>query len=175
MCSEKGMTKATYGTGSSIMINIGEEPLIPSTGIVGSIGWILKKNKSYVLEGNINYTGATIKWLVENLGLISDPKESGIIASSVEDSGGVYLVPAFVGLGAPYWDSKARAIIIEELSALGSAFIAGLTVGLWNNLEELKPLREIDRIFIPKMEQEEREKLYEGWKQAVRRSLSKNL
>lgn len=244
MCFEKGMAKATYGTGSSVMMNIGKEALIPSSGVVGSIGWVLKKNLSYVLEGNINYTGATIKWLVENLGLISEPKESGIIASSVEDNGGVYLVPAFVGLGAPYWDSNARAIItgmssntnkahivraaeesigyqirdivelmikesgiklkelrvdggptrdeflmqfqadilnvpvvrvkIEELSALGSAFIAGLALGLWDNFDKLITLKEIDRVFIPKMGQEERERLYEGWKQAVRRSLSKN-
>jgi len=243
-CFEKGMAKATYGTGSSVMMNIGKEPVIPSSGIVGSIGWILKEDISYVLEGNINYTGATIKWLVENLELISDPKESGIIAGSVEDNGGVYLVPAFVGLGAPYWDSEARAIItgmssntkkahivraaeesigyqirdiielmteesgiplkelrvdggptrdnflmqfqadilnvpvvrirIEELSALGSAFIAGLATGIWNNLEELILLREIDRVFLPKMGQEEREKLYEGWKRAVKLALSRD-
>lgn len=244
MCFEKGMAKATYGTGSSVMMSIGKEPLIPKSGIVGSIGWMLKRNLNYVLEGNINYTGATIKWLVENLEMISDPKESGILASSIEDNGGVYLVPAFVGLGAPYWDSNARAIItgmssntkkahivraaeesigyqirdiielmtkesgiplrelrvdggptrdeflmqfqadilnvpvvrvkIEELSALGSAFIAGLALGLWDSLDKLITLREIDRTFTPNMEQEERERLYEGWKQAVRRSLSKN-
>lgn len=242
-CFEKGMAKATYGTGSSVMMNVGKEALIPSSGIVGSLGWVLKKDTSYVLEGNINYTGATIKWLVENLELISDPKESGVIASSVEDNGGVYLVPAFVGLGAPYWDSEARAIItgmssstkkahivraaeesiayqikdiielmideskiplkelrvdggptrdeflmqfqadilnvpvvkvkIEELSALGSAFIAGIALGLWNNFSELIALRKIDRVFTPKMQEEEIDRLYKGWKQAVRRSLSR--
>lgn len=242
-CFEKGTAKATYGTGSSVMMNIGKEALIPSSGIVGSLGWVLKKDISYVLEGNINYTGATIKWLVENLELISDPRESGIIASSVEDNGGVYLVPAFVGLGAPYWDSEARAIItgissgtkkahivraaeesiayqikdiielmveeskiplkelrvdggptkdnflmqfqsdilnvpvvkvkIEELSALGSAFIVGLALGLWDSFTELTALRDIDKIFNPKMSKEEIDRLYKGWKQAVKRSLSK--
>ncbi len=242
-CFEKGTAKATYGTGSSVMMNIGKEALIPSSGIVSSLGWVLKKDISYVLEGNINYTGATIKWLVENLELISDPRESGIIASSVEDNGGVYLVPAFVGLGAPYWDSEARAIItgissstkkahivraaeesiayqikdiielmieeskiplkelrvdggptrdnflmqfqsdilnvpvikvkIEELSALGSVFIVGLALGLWDGFRELIALRDIDTIFSPKMSKEEIDRLYRGWKQAVKRSLSK--
>ncbi|MCX7796454.1 MAG: glycerol kinase GlpK [bacterium] len=242
-CFERGTAKATYGTGSSVMMNVGKEALIPSSGIVGSLGWVLKRDVSYVLEGNINYTGAIIKWLVENLELISNPKESGVIASSVMDNGGVYFVPAFVGLGAPYWDSEARAIItgmtsgtkkahivraaeesiayqikdiielmieeskiplkelrvdggptrddflmqfqadilnvpvvrvkIEELSALGSAFIAGITLDLWDNFTELIALRDIDTVFTPQMPKEEVDRLYKGWKQAVRLSLSR--
>jgi len=110
-CFKRGMAKATYGTGSSIMMNIGKKPIISKGGIVTSIAWGIDGSVEYVLEGNINSTGDTIKWLVENLELIPNARAAGPIAESISDNGGVYLVPAFVGLGAPYWDSEARAII----------------------------------------------------------------
>ncbi len=109
-CTTEGMVKATYGTGSSIMMNIGSRPTV-SKSLVTSVAWSTNGVPSYVLEGNINYTGATITWLVEDLKLLSSPKEAGRLASLAKDSPGLYLVPAFSGLGAPYWDGEARASI----------------------------------------------------------------
>jgi len=110
-CFERGMAKATYGTGSSMMTNTGPCPVASRRGLVTSFAWVLSDEVTYVLEGNVHCTGATIKWLVDDLGLIPDAKGAGEIATSVSDTQGVYFVPAFVGLGAPYWDSTARAAI----------------------------------------------------------------
>lgn len=110
-CFTAGMGKATYGTGSSIMMNIGDRPLKSPEGLVTSVGFALKKQISFVYEGNIHCTGATIEWLKEELELIGSSQETEAIALSVPDTGGVYLVPAFAGLGAPYWNTNARAII----------------------------------------------------------------
>jgi glycerol kinase len=110
-CFSPGMGKATYGTGSSIMMNIGSQPHKSPEGLVTSIGYALKSEISYVFEGNIHCTGATIKWLQDDLELIENPGESETLAQSVPDTGGVYFVPAFTGLGAPYWDNGARALI----------------------------------------------------------------
>jgi glycerol kinase len=241
-CVEKGMTKATYGTGSSIMMNIGTKPSFSRNGIVTSLAWGMDGIVNYVFEGNINCTGDTIRWLVEDLELITDPREAGKLASSVNGNGGVYLVPAFAGLSAPYWDSRARAAItgmtrdtkkahvvraaeesiayqikdiidlmrdesgadlkellvdggptrdnflmqfqadileipvarnrIEELSAIGSAYMAGLSMGIWSSIGEIKALRDSDTVFYSRMEHSERESLYKGWKDAVNRTLS---
>lgn len=110
-CFLPGMAKATYGTGSSVMMNIGNKPLIPPDGLVTSIGWGRNKKIDYVFEGNIHCTGDTINWLVKDVGIINNAEESEQIALSVKDNNGVYLVPAFVGLGAPYWDNRARACL----------------------------------------------------------------
>lgn len=241
-CFEKGMAKATYGTGSSVMMNIGKKPLESKSGIVTSIAWGMDEKIDYVFEGNINCTGATIKWLVEDLELIPEPKISGKLAATVNDNEGVYMVPAFVGLSAPYWDSFAKASItgityrtkkahivraaeesiayqikdiivlmekesgiklkelrvdggptrddflmqfqadilnvtvvrenIEELSAMGSAFMAGLATGLWKDKEEISKLRVYDKAFYSNMTSEDRKRLYNGWKEAVKRTLS---
>ena len=239
-CFEPGMAKATYGTGSSIMMNIGNKPLASPEGLVTSIGYGRAGSIDYVFEGNIHCTGDTINWLVNDAELIENASESEELARSVKDNNQVYFVPSFVGLGAPYWDNRARASIsgmarntkkahivraalegiayqvkdlidlmvndasitfremrvdggptrnnflmqfqsdmlqeevvrsnIEEISALGSAFMAGLAVGFWTNLEEIKALRKVDRIFNPEMPSEEVEKYYSGWKIAVKRS-----
>ncbi len=239
-CFEPGMAKATYGTGSSIMMNIGSQPLSPPEGLVTSIGWGLNGTIDYVFEGNIHCTGDTINWLINDLELISNAAESEKLALSVSDNNQVYFVPAFVGLGAPYWDNKARATLsgmarntkkahvvraalesiayqikelidlmsensviklselrvdggptrnnflmqfqsdmlarkvvrssIEEISALGSALMAGLACGFWKNKEEIRSLRKEDRSFMPKMAKNETERLYKGWKMAVKRS-----
>jgi glycerol kinase len=110
-CFSRGMAKATYGTGSSIMMNIGGRRALSERGLVTSIAWGMGGKVEYVFEGNINCAGSTIQWLVEDLALIASAKEAGSLALSVPDAEGVYLVPAFVGLGAPYWDSGARASI----------------------------------------------------------------
>lgn len=239
-CFEPGMAKATYGTGSSIMMNIGSQPLSPPEGLVTSIGWGENGTIDYVFEGNIHCTGDTINWLINDLELISNAAESEKLALSVPDNNQVYFVPAFVGLGAPYWDNKARATLsgmsrntkkahvvraalesiayqvkelidlmsensdvklselrvdssptrnnflmqfqsdmlarkvvrssIEEISALGSAFMAGLACGIWKSKEEIRSLRKEDRSFMPKMSANETERLYKGWKVAVKRS-----
>jgi glycerol kinase len=238
-CFEPGMAKATYGTGSSIMMNIGNEPLAAPAGLVTSVGYGRAGKIDYVFEGNIHCTGDTINWLVNDAELISNAAESEKMALSITDNNQVYFVPAFVGLGAPYWDNKARASIsgmarntkkahivraalesiayqikdlidlmvenagipfremrvdggptrnnflmqfqsdmlrkevvrsnIEEVSALGSAFMAGLACGLWKDLDEIKALRKVDKMFRPEMNSEEVEKLYSGWKMAVKR------
>ncbi len=111
LCFEPGLGKATYGTGSSVMMNIGKTPLKSPEGLVTSIGFSIDNEIDYVFEGNIHCTGDTIKWLVDNLKIFDDSAESEKIALTVSDNGGVYFVPAFAGLGAPYWNNDARACI----------------------------------------------------------------
>ncbi len=244
-CVEKGMVKATYGTGSSLMMNIVTEPLFSGNGLVTSLAWGIDGTVSYVFEGNINCTGATIKWLVDDLGLIASSMEAGKLASSVGGNEGVYLVPAFAGLSAPYWDTGARATItgmtrgtkkahivraaeesiayqikdivdlmkkesgvdlkelrvdggptrddflmqfqadilgttvvrnkIEELSAIGSAYMAGLSMGIWSNIGDISALRNPDTVFQSRMKEDERALLYKGWKDAIKRTLSERI
>jgi glycerol kinase len=239
-CFSPGMGKATYGTGSSIMMNIGTSPLVAPEGLVTSIGYGMNHQIYYVFEGNIHCTGDTLNWLKKEVQLIDDVAEVEPLAKSVSDNNGVYFVPAFVGLGAPYWDNDARACLsgmsrnttkahivraalesiafqvrdlidlmenkggiqlqelrvdggptrnnflmqfqadilnrevarsdIEEVSALGAAFMAGLATGFWNDLEEIKTLREVDRIFIPNMAIETTGKFIEGWHKAIERA-----
>jgi glycerol kinase len=207
---------------------------------VTSIGWGENGTIDYVFEGNIHCTGDTINWLINDLELISNASESEKLALSVPDNNHVYFVPAFVGLGAPYWDNKARATLsgmarntrkahvvraalesiayqikelidlmsensdvklnelrvdggptrnnflmqfqsdmlarkvvrssIEEISALGSALMAGLACGFWKNKEEIRSLRKDDQSFMPTMAADESTRLYKGWKMAVKRS-----
>jgi glycerol kinase len=239
-CFSTGMAKATYGTGSSIMMNIGSQALAAPAGLVTSIGFARTEKVDYVFEGNIHCTGDTISWLKNELQLISSASETETLATSVPGNNGVYLVPAFVGLGAPYWDNQARASItgmgrdctkahvaraalesiayqvtdlidlvareggielmelrvdggptrnnflmqfqsdmlgrevvrstIEEVSALGATFMAGLATGFWKNLEEIEALYRSDKTFSAEMDKEEKEKLYAGWKKAVERT-----
>lgn len=110
-CHKKGMIKATYGTGSSVMMNIGERPIFSKAGLVTSLAWGMDGKVNYVLEGNINYTGAVIKWMQEDLKLIASPDETKELAMKANKTDITYVVPAFTGLGAPYWDSKATGII----------------------------------------------------------------
>jgi glycerol kinase len=111
-CFETGTTKVTFGSGSSVLFNIGNQMRLSANGIVTTIGWVHAQKPTYAFEGIINFTGATISWLQDQLQLISSPQESETLAEAVEDNGGVYLVPAFVGLSAPYWCSDARAAIV---------------------------------------------------------------
>lgn len=120
-CLEKGMVKATYGTGSSIMMNIGETPVSTDLGVVTSLAWSMGGKVNYVLEGNINYTGAVITWLKDDLKLISSAGETEALARQAAPGDQTYLVPAFSGLGAPYWDSKATAVICGMTRTTGQA------------------------------------------------------
>lgn len=242
-CYRRGSAKATYGTGSSVMMNIGENALSSSDGLVTSIGYALSNDIAYAFEGNVHSTGGTIQWLVEDLGLLPNPGSAPLIATTVDSTEGVYFVPAFVGLGAPYWDNDARALIlgmnrstkkahivraaeesiayqirdlidvmqsqaatdistlsvdgggsrdaflmqfqadilnrkvqcagIDEVSAMGSAYAAGLAVGLWSDTGELENLVAKGRAYIPAMNPGERNRLYSGWIAAVQKTLSK--
>lgn len=111
-CLQPGSIKATYGTGSSIMMNIGEKPIISTHGVVTSLAWKIGGSVKYVLEGNLNYTGAVITWLKDDLELICSASETEDLARRAIKEDKLYLVPAFSGLGAPYWDSEAKASIV---------------------------------------------------------------
>ena len=111
-CLNPGMIKSTFGTGSSIMMNIGEKPVLSTHGVVTSLAWSMSGKVNYVLEGNLNYTGATITWLKDDLKLISSAGETEELARAAMADDSVYLIPAFSGLGAPYWDSYATAAIV---------------------------------------------------------------
>ena len=236
-CLETGMIKATYGTGSSIMMNTGDKPVFSDAGIVTSLAWKIRGKVNYVLEGNINYTGAVITWLKDGLKLIANPGETEELARKASRNDKTYLVPAFSGLGAPYWDSHASACIVgmtrstgkneivkaaldcivyqitdiveamrsssgitisglrvdggptrnkylmqfqsdmlnipvrvpdaEELSGIGAAYCAGISSGLYgdNVFGNLKRV-----LYVPYMDEDERKKLYDGWKNAVTKS-----
>lgn len=239
-CLQPGMVKATYGTGTSVLMNIGDQPAASTQGTANTIAWGQGGKVTYALEAIIRSTGDSIKWIRDHLGLFSDYDELDALVSSVEDHGGVYLIPAFAGLGAPYWAPEARAAIIglsrgshkghivraalesiayqvrdgielleaesgvkmttlytdggasdnrwlmqfqadllservmksntAELSALGSIYLGGLAVGIWQQVEDL-PAGDYT-IYQPAMADDERTRLYEGWKQAVRMVLS---
>lgn len=120
-CLKPGMTKSTYGTGSSIMMNIGETPVLSTHGVVTSLAWSMGGKVNYVLEGNLNYTGAVITWLKDDLKLIQSPGETGTLAEAAVRDDSLYLIPAFSGLGAPYWDSRATASIVGMTRTTGKA------------------------------------------------------
>lgn len=110
-CIKKGMVKATYGTGSSVMMYVGEKPIQSYSGLVTSIAWGIDRKVGYVLEGNINYTGAVITWLKDDIGLITSAQETEGLARDANRNDTAYLVPAFSGLGAPYWRTDAKALL----------------------------------------------------------------
>ncbi|HET7034220.1 MAG TPA: FGGY-family carbohydrate kinase, partial [Thermomicrobiaceae bacterium] len=239
-CYQVGMAKQTYGTGSFMLMNIGDKPQASKSGLLTTIAWGIGGKVIYALEGAIFITGAAVQWLRDELGFFQNAAESEQLASSVAGTGGVYVVPAFVGLGAPYWDAYARGIIVgitrgtskaeitratlesvayqtrdvleamqedsgiefkelrvdggmvannflmqfqadilgkpvdrpkvAETTALGAAYLAGLAVGFWKNEQDVAQNWQLDRRFEPKMSQQEREKLYRGWKRAVERA-----
>ncbi len=111
-CFRKGMAKNTYGTGSFVLMNTGEEPVTSKTGLLTTIAWGLDNRVEYALEGAIFVTGAAVQWLRDELWAIHDAADTNYFASKVSDTNGVYMVPAFVGLGAPYWDQYARGAIV---------------------------------------------------------------
>ncbi len=112
MCFAKGSGKVTYGTGSSVMVNIGEEPLAAPEGLVTSVGFSAFGKVYFGFEGNIYSTGATLKWIADQLQLVGHPEEMEAMATSVPDNGGVYIVPAFSGLGAPWWQSDVKGAVL---------------------------------------------------------------
>ncbi|MCX7845433.1 MAG: glycerol kinase GlpK [Dictyoglomaceae bacterium] len=241
-CFNPGMVKNTYGTGCFILMNTGDKAFFSKSGLITTIAWGINNKVEYALEGSIFITGAAIQWLRDGLKVIQSAQETESLALSVPDSGGVYVVPAFVGLGAPYWDMYARGLIIgitrgikrehivratlesiayqtrdvieamekdsniklkslrvdggavvnnflmqfqsdilgvpverpmvNETTALGTAYLAGLAVGYWRDQKEIEELWQMERRFTPQMSFEERERLYKGWKKAVSRALN---
>ncbi|NDJ79069.1 MAG: glycerol kinase GlpK [Chloroflexi bacterium] len=123
-CFRPGMAKVTFGTGSSVLLNIGSQPNLSDSGIVTTIGWVYDAKPTYAFEGIINFTGATIAWLRDQLCLITDAAETEVLAQAVPDNGGVYLVPAFVGLSAPYWRPDAKGAIVGLTPAATRSHIA---------------------------------------------------
>jgi glycerol kinase len=111
-CHRAGLAKNTYGTGCFLLMNTGAHPADSRSGLLTTIGWGIGGRISYALEGSVFVTGSAVQWLRDGLGLIRDAAESEALARSVPDTGGVYLVPAFVGLGAPYWDERARGVLV---------------------------------------------------------------
>ena len=240
VCYEKGAAKNTYGTGCFMLMNTGEEAVASENGLLTTIAYGVNGKVNYALEGSIFIAGAAIQWLRDELNLIDNAPDSEYFASKVDGTDGVYVVPAFAGLGAPYWDMYARGTIVgltrgtskehliratleslayqtrdvleameadsgielktlrvdggaamndflmnfqadilgveverpvvNETTALGAAYLAGLAVGYWDNMDELVAKWDRDKLFVPKMAQEKREKLYAGWKKAVERA-----
>ncbi len=111
-CYRPGGAKVTFGTGSSVLLNVGEIPVRSASGIVTTVGWVYNGKPTYAFEGIINFTGATIAWMRDQLELISDAAETQALATSVPDNGGVYVVPAFVGLSAPYWRADVQGAVV---------------------------------------------------------------
>ena len=111
MCLEKGMAKNTYGTGCFLMMNIGNRPALSGNRLLTTVAWKIGDNTTYALEGSVFVGGAVVQWLRDGMDLFDDTKEVEKLAASVPDNNGVYFVPAFTGLGAPYWNQTARGII----------------------------------------------------------------
>ncbi|MCH4330816.1 glycerol kinase GlpK [Staphylococcus haemolyticus] len=236
-CFERGDVKNTYGTGGFMLMNTGEEPVKSESGLLTTIAYGLDGKVNYALEGSIFVSGSAIQWLRDGLRIINSAPQSENYATRVDSTDNVYFVPAFVGLGTPYWDSEARGAIfglsrgtekehfiratleslcyqtrdvmeamskdskievnnlrvdggavknnfimqfqadivntaverpeIQETTALGAAYLAGLAVGFWDSKDEITNRWQLETEFTPQMSEEDRTKLYKGWKKAV--------
>jgi len=111
-CFEKGSVKTTYGTGCFMLMNTGDKPIISKNGLITTTVWSIDKKVTYALDGGVYIAGAAVQWLRDGLKIIKSPDETEVMAKSVADTGGVYFVPAFTGLAAPYWDQYARGMLI---------------------------------------------------------------
>jgi glycerol kinase len=239
-CHKPGMVKNTYGTGCFMLMNTGAEPVPSKNNLLTTVAWGLNGKLEYALEGSIFIAGAVVQWLRDGLGLIKKSADVEALAASVPDNGGVYLVPAFAGLGAPHWDQYARGTIcgltrgsnaghiaraalegiafqvadvlaameadskiklqelrvdggasannvlmqfqadllgvpvvrpkVQETTALGAAYLAGLATGFWKDQAEIASQWQVDRIFEPAMKTDERQRLTDSWSKALERS-----
>lgn len=199
-CFEPGEAKNTYGTGCFLLMNTGDKPFVSQNGLVTTIAISLNGKVQYALEGSVFVGGAVIQWLRDEMRFFNESRDAEYYAQKVKDNGGVYLVPAFTGLGAPNWDMYARGCIvgltrgtrrehflmqfqsdiihckvrrpaIRETTALGAAYLAGLGVGVWDSLDEIKKLWECDIVYEPQMSEDQRQDLMRHWHEAVHRSL----
>ncbi|RTR34077.1 glycerol kinase [Robertmurraya yapensis] len=236
-CFDKGMAKNTYGTGCFMLMNTGAEGVKSKHGLLTTLAWGVDGKVEYALEGSIFVAGSAIQWLRDGLRIIDNAPESEDYAAKVDSTDGVYVVPAFVGLGTPYWDSDARGAVfgltrgtskehfvratleslayqtkdvldamvadsginlkslrvdggavknnllmqfqsdilrvpvdrpvVNETTALGAAYLAGLAVGFWSGKEEIAKQWQNEKTFAPELEETKRDELYNGWKKAV--------
>ncbi len=127
-CHQPGMAKNTYGTGCFMLMNTGETPVASRNRLLTTVAWRIGNTTAYALEGSVFMAGAAVQWLRDGLGILEKSSDIELLANSVADSGGVYLVPAFVGLGAPYWDQNARAAILGLTRGSTKAHIARATI-----------------------------------------------
>ena len=239
-CFDEGQAKNTYGTGCFLLMNTGGKRINSKSNLLTGIAWGVDGKITYDLEGSAFNAGSVIKWLRDELELIKNAAECDEFAEQVDDSNGLYFVPAFTGLGAPYWDMYARGCMIgltrgvnkkhicravlesitfqmtdlleammndsgillkdlrvdggasisdimmqiqadmtgvkvnrpvnREATALGAAYLAGLATGVWKDMAEIEENRQVDRIFVPSMEEGKRNEMYSNWKRAVERS-----
>lgn len=240
-CFEVGSAKNTYGTGTFLLLNTGSQPVRSENNLLTTVGWQIGDKVTYCLEGSVFIAGAVVQWLRDGLGIISSSAEVEQLATSVPDSGGVYFVPALVGLGAPHWDPDARGTIlgitrgttaghiaraavesmayqtadlvtamqrdagielhnlrvdggasvnnqlmqfqadllgvnvrrpvVAETTALGAAYLAGLAVGYWTDIQDVSRNWALDSEFKPRIPAERRDALCNRWHEAVHRSL----
>lgn len=244
LCTDKGDIKNTYGTGCFLLMNTGDVAVKSSNGLITSLAAGVNERPGYILEGSVFVGGAAVQWLRDELGIISSAEESEVLASKADTSDGVYVVPAFTGLGAPYWDARARGAIVGitrgtrrehivratlegiafqvsdivramerdagikidelrvdggacannflmafqsdilgckvlrpavvETTALGAAYLAGITSGMWSGVEQLRANRNTERCFVPSISKEARAELLEGWHTAVKAARVRN-
>ncbi len=237
-CFEDGMVKNTYGTGCFMLMNTGEKPVYSKNGLLTTIAWGIGSQITYALEGSVFVGGSAVQWLRDGIELIKNASDTEALSTALKDNEGVYIVPAFVGLGTPYWDAEAKgamfgltrgttkkhfaratleaicyqsldvldamqkdaklpikslkvdggAIVnnflmqfqsdilnidvyrpkVTETTALGAAYLAGLAVGIWDSLEEIKTSWQLDKIFKPLMSNEDRQKNIKGWQTAIK-------
>jgi len=242
LCTQPGMVKNTYGTGCFMLMNTGEKAITSKNNLLTTIAWQINDKTEYALEGSVFIAGAVVQWLRDELKIIRKSADVEKLAAQVKDTDGVYLVPAFAGLGAPHWNQYARGAIfgltrgsnnahiakaalesiayqtydvlkameadsgiqirelrvdggatvnsalmqfqsdilnckvvrpkITETTALGAAYLAGLAVGFWKNVEEIQQQWQIDQSFDPAMESEKRNQLVNGWQRAVKASIA---
>ena len=241
MCTEPGSVKNTYGTGCFLLMNTGEKPILSRNNLLTTVAWKIGDKVNYALEGSIFVGGSVVQWLRDGLGIIRSSSEIEALASTVEDNGGVYFVPALTGMGAPYWDQYAHGTIcgitrgttaahiaraalegiafqtmdivgamekdagvklselkvdggasrnnlmmqfqadvlgtsvirpkVTETTAMGACYLAGLAVGFWSSLDEIKAQWQAERVFTPS--DADTTGLKAGWADAIRRTLSK--
>ena len=240
-CFQPGEMKNTYGTGCFLLMNTGREPVASSHGLVTTIAVGYEDHVEYALEGSVFVAGAAIQWLRDELNVLEKASESQVFAQAVRDSAGGYVVPAFTGLGAPYWNQRARGVVVGitrgfnrshfiratleslayqsydickameqdagiaikslkvdggacandflmqfqsnildcevirpsciETTALGAAYLAGLAVGYWENMDDIRNNWHVDRLFESAMDEAQRDVLIRGWHKAVKCAL----
>ena len=239
-CFKKGSVKSTYGTGAFVLVNTGNKKIYSKNKLLTTICYRLNGKTTYALEGSIFIAGAGVQWLRDKIKFISNSAETEKIAQSMKSNNGIYLVPAFTGLGAPYWNPNSRGVIcgltrdtsqkeivratlesvayqsndlfnamkndgvkpnlikvdggmvknnwfsqflsdvidtkvirprVQETTALGAAFMAGLRIGIYNSLNDISKNWKIDKKFVPKISKSKRTKLLKEWEQAIRKTL----
>ncbi|QDU33396.1 Glycerol kinase [Poriferisphaera corsica] len=240
MCIEPGMIKSTYGTGCFMLINTGDQAITTKNNLLTTVAWKINGKTTYALEGSVFIGGAVVQWLRDELGIIKSSADIEAKAAAVKDSGDVYLVPAFAGLGAPHWDPYARGLIVgitrgtsanhicraalesicfqvddvlyamksdsemaipqmrvdggatvnnllmqlqtdilgipvvrpqvQETTALGAAYLAGLATGFWKDIDEIQSQWAVDREFKPEMSEEDANKKRQRWLKALNRA-----